>query len=537
MISYFKAGYSILYLHTFEEARAEDDILGVVNSLSESNGIKYDIKIWSVTDGLAPISKDGKIIKPQDSKATSDPVKALEAIKSAAELVKASISNKQQATAGVFVFRNLHLFMNNAVVLQHLRDIARLFKSCNQMLIIISPVNKIPPELQREVVLIEYDLPNKTQIAKIWDMLWSKYSSRVSQFGVVVDQDERERIIQSAMGLTTVEAENALAKGVIDACNGTEKSIAKLVLTEKALTVKKSGILEYFEDKVNPDDIGGLDNLKNWLLKRKMAFSKKAIEFGLPKPKGIMLVGSPGCGKSLVAKASSGVLSLPLIRFDISKIFGGIVGQSEEQCRNALATIDAVGDCVVWIDEAEKAFAGASGSGSNDSGVTRRVFGLFLTWMQEKKSNSFVVMTLNGLDGIPPEMLRKGRFDENFFVDLPSVDERRAIFEIHVKKRGRSPEKIFKNKAVFNDMLNKSAGFSGAEIEYAVTEGMYTAFSQDRDLICDDIAVAIPRITPLSKSCADALDKMTAWAKLNATFANVRVDNGASVAPSRELNI
>lgn len=531
LVAYIKAGYPLLYMVTAEESRAELEITRVAQECNRK------IVVWSFTEGLINIESK-QVTK------TPTPEKALDEIR-----------KKDEGT--IFVLRDIHAFFKSPAVVRHLRDISRDFKQSKKNVIILSPVNQIPSELERDVVVVDFDLPTKDQIEEIWDYLFKANQALFDQVAgdsnevleflglekkngkVIVGEDERDRIISAALGMTGVETENAFSKATVTALravkigDGEVPRISRLVMKEKANAVKKSGILEYFEASEQSGDIGGLDQLKRWLDMRSKAFTKKAREFGLPLPKGILLVGLPGCGKSLTAKAASNVLGVPLIRFDISRVFGGIVGQSEQQMRSALQTIERVGQCVVWIDEAEKAFAGAGGSGSHDSGVTKRVFGNFLTFMQEKKGAAFVVMTVNNIDAIrqsSPEMLRKGRFDEIFFVGLPSEDERKQIFDIHIRKNNRDPKKFKLDK-----LVKASEGFSGAEIEQAVVEGMFSAFYEDKELTTDHVETACKVTNPLSRSSEGALNAMKEWAESNAVNASL---NGKSEGHAgRELTI
>jgi SpoVK/Ycf46/Vps4 family AAA+-type ATPase len=494
LTSYIKAGYSTLMFHTPEEQRAE------LESLRAAKETKRSIFTWSITTGIADAEGN---IKAADAK---DPMKALE--------------NIQQANdKAIFLFRDLHLHFNNSKVLRLIRDVTREFKNVEKTLVMISPNPKLPVELERDVTLVELDLPTADEIAFVFDQLRDSNKKLYEH----VDEDERDRIVQAAMGLTIVEAENAFAKATIQHVaskkNGTEESISKLVMQEKAAAVKKSGILEYLQAQEGMKDVGGRVGLKHWLQVRKSAFSKKAREFGLPNPRGILLAGLPGTGKSLVAKACSNILDVPLIKFDIGRVFGGLVGQSEQNVRKALQTIDAIGQSVVWIDEMDKAFAGMGGSGSNDSGVTQRVFGAIITWMQEKTTPSFIVATINRIEGLPPELLRKGRFDEIFFIPLPGEEEREEILNIHIKKFGRDPEILN-----LSECVKLSDEFSGAELREAVVDSLYIAFDKDEDLNkkFGDLYLqkAIQSTRPLSLTHKKQLDEMRNWAKKHARNAN-----------------
>jgi SpoVK/Ycf46/Vps4 family AAA+-type ATPase len=498
LVPYFKAGYPVLYLLTHEEARAEDEIVHAAEICKRT-----DIKLWSCTDGLYNVRTK---TKQTDLDA---PAKALEVI----------LAAKEKNT--VYVFRDLHRFFEQPKVLRLLRDIAIQFRQGQKTIIIISPIGKIPPEIERDITLIEYKLPGRAQLNKVLDGLIDGNKALDK-----IDADDRLKIVEASLGLTTSEAENAMAKAVIEA-KGEWTGVSKTVMREKAMMVKKTGILEYFETAEQSKDVGGLENLKKWIDERKEAFTQEARDFGLPTPRGCVLVGLPGCGKSLCAKVIANMMGVPLIRFDIGRVFAGLVGQSEQNMRTALQTIEAIGNCVVWIDELEKAFAGAGSSQSGDSGVTQRVFGNFLTWMQERKGASFVVATVNRIGGIPPELLRKGRVDEIFFVDLPDEKEREEIFKIHVNKRKRDAEKMSKDD-FWQDCIKHSDGFSGAEIEEAVITGLYKAFHLDRkskvkkDLQAIYIDAAVQNTVPVSKSQADNLKDMLQWARDNAVPASKR---------------
>jgi len=502
--AHIKAGYVLLYMTTSEEGRAELEVMQAAKATERS------LFVWSITEGMYDIARD------KTDKSKSDPVSALDAI-------------QKMEPRSIFLIRDPHPHFKNHMFNRMLRDLARKCRQDQKTIIMVSPVNHIPPDLERDIVMIDFELPTKEQLVDIWDSLYQSNKAAFDRHKVEITDDDRDKIASAALGLTVVEAENAFSKATVMSLWGQEDkggapSIAKLVMQEKAAAVKKSGILEYFEAKERSDNIGGLGTLKKWLDVRSRAFSRQAREFGLPMPKGILLLGLPGCGKSLVAKASSNILNVPLIRFDISRVFGGVVGQSEQQMRSALQLIDRVGSCVVWVDEAEKAFAGVGGGGSNDSGTTKRVFGNFLTYMQEKEGASFVVMTINNIDSIQqsaPELLRKGRFDEIFFVGLPSSEERKEIFKIHIKAYNRDPESFN-----VDEMAKVSESFSGAEIEQAVIEGLYSAFYRDSDLTTEDVVKACKATNPLAKSSADSLEAMKHWAEENAVNASSESKDG-----------
>jgi SpoVK/Ycf46/Vps4 family AAA+-type ATPase len=488
-----RAGQPIIYVVSPEEGRAE---LMIVEEAQKAK--RKNITFWSCTDGFI------KLGATKGDENTQDPMMALNYIKENVE------------PESVYIFRDLHLFFENSppALIRILRDLARECKETKRTIVLLSPVRKVPMELERDTVVVEFELPKEELLKKIFMGVYSPHKERAP-----LSEDDIERTIQAAKGLTTNEAEMAFSKALVSYIRDTAGglTIPAIVMKEKAMSVKKAGILEYFESKEDESSIGGLENLKSWMKQRSKSFTKKAKEFGVPMPKGILLLGSPGCGKSLTAKAASNILKVPLIKLDIGRLFGGLVGASEQNTRNALATIDAVGDCIVWIDELEKAFAGVNG-GDGDNGVSKRMFGQIITWMQEKTSPSFIVATANNISTLPSELLRKGRFDEIFFVGLPNDEERKKILEISVKKFKRDPKIITKDK--MKDCISNSQGFSGAELEAAVKSGLHTAFNRGTELDGDYILREILITTPLSRSRAQQLDEMRKWAAENAVNAS-----------------
>ena len=554
ILNYVKAGYPLLWLVTHEESRAERDIMGVSRALANAaspNG--RQLYAWSYTEGLVKYGWDESdegpklTTTPIDEKKTRDPIAALTKMKT--ETTTESIEKGQQICLGdIFIMRDLHRFTDKAAVVRHLRDCARDYKQKRKTIIILSPTRQIPSDLERDAVVVDFDLPTEAQIGMVWDMMrHTSVNPLMEKVGQDIGEDleinptENDRIIQAARGLTSGEAENAFAmaatshyRALRDSSlakkNGEPEikvpSISSIVLKEKANAVRKTGILEYMEPGETMANIGGLENLKKWIMIREKAFSKDAREFGLPFPRGIALSGLPGCGKSLAAKAIAAMLGIPLIRFDVSRVFGGRVGQSEEQMRTTLQLINRVGNCVVWIDEAEKALAGMGGSGSGDSGTTKRVFGNLLTWMQEREPGAFMVMTMNDINvviDVAPELIRKGgRVDEVFFVGLPNETETREIFDIHIRKFKRDPEKL--GIDINKIAANMEYGFSGAEIQGAVEEAMFLAFHEGKELSTEHIMRACKGIRPLAVSQKDVLEAMVDWASKNAVNASKVTD-------------
>jgi len=481
-----RARYPLIYILSSEEKRVEKSIADVLHSREATKNYKTKIFTWSVTEGVRVGSE------PQgDSK---DPLKALRFI----------LEAKKDERA-VFILRDLHAFQKNPEVVRLLRDLARNLKETLKTVFMISPLLQIPPELDKEVAVVEYPLPELSEIGTILDRVMSMVPGRQAPQG-----QEREHVIEAALGLTADEAENVFAKSLVQ----TGTFDIDVILSEKERIVRKSGVLEFFRTQEKMDNIGGLDQLKSWLRKRQAAFSEEARAFGLPRPKGILMVGIPGGGKSLTAKAVGASWRLPLLRLDVGKVFAGIVGSSEENMRRAIQMAEAVAPSILWVDELEKGFSGTGSSNQSDAGTAARVFGSFITWLQEKSSPVFVIATANNVDELPPEMMRKGRFDEIFFVDLPTLPERREIFDIHVKRRGRDP-------AQFNlDLLaEKSEGMTGAEIEQAVVSALFDEYDKHGSsgvLTAEGIVHSLGETVPLSRTMKEKIAALRTWCKTRA---------------------
>ena len=331
-----------------------------------------------------------------------------------------------------------------------------------------------------------------------------------SRFPVSLKPAELEKLVQAVQGLTLSEAENTFARAIVQ--NGTlDIGAIDVILKEIKQIIRKSRLLEYFEVREEFAHIGGLELLKEWLGKRGKAFSEEARRYGLPQPKGLLLLGVQGCGKSLTCKAISALWKLPLLRLDMGSIFGGIVGQSEENMRRAIKTAEAVAPCILWLDEIEKGMAGTQSSNISDGGTTARVFSTFLTWLQEKTKPVFVAATANTISMLPPELLRKGRLDEIFFVDLPNAAERREIFSIHLMKRMRDPAHFG-----LEELSALSSGYSGAEIEQTVAEALSEGFNQGREISQDDLKKALGALVPLSKTMREDIENLRKWAETRA---------------------
>ena len=351
-------------------------------------------------------------------------------------------------------------------------------------------------------------------------------------------EDDKEKLSKAALGLTMQEAENAFALAMVNDGKLNKQDIS-VILEEKMQVIRKTGLLEFIQSDLGIEDIGGLDNLKKWLLKRNNSWSEKAKRYCIPAPKGVLVTGIPGCGKSLTAKAMSTIWQLPLLKLDIGKIFSGIVGSSEENMRKAINTIEAVAPAILWVDEIEKGLSNATSS--NDSGVSSRIFGTLLTWMQEKTAPVFVIATANNISKLPPELLRKGRFDEIFFVDLPTLNERKEIFKVHLNKRLKD-EFVCKNikpndEGFINYLAEKTEGFIGSEIEQVVISSLCDAFFENRPVEAYDFEKAIENTVPLSTTQKEQIISLRQWANIRAVSASAKESIESYSNDSNEDNI
>lgn len=488
-----RAKYPIIYLVTHEEERVESLLVKLSRS---QNKACYS---WSSTRGLLPTGTDLQSRK-KVSEMTKDPMAALDTV----------MENLENA---FFIFKDFHGYLEDSIIRRRVRELAAFLRDSPRTLFIVSPTLSVPCELEKEITVIEFGYPAAEEVnQKLEEMIeLVKGNPRVR---IDLGTEDREKLIKACSGLTLREVENVLSKTLISRLK-LDAGDLSAILQEKEQIIRKSGILEYYSATTEFGNVGGLENLKTWLQKRSEAFTERARAFGCTPPKGILLLGVQGCGKSLVAKAVSSLWNVPLLRLDMGRIFSGLVGSSEENVRRAIRTAESVAPAILWIDEIEKAFSGVQSSGATDSGVTSRVFGTFITWLQEKTSPVFVIATSNRIRDLPPELFRKGRFDDIFFVDLPQLEEREAIFLIHLKKKKRD-SKSFDLKL----LAQKTDGFSGSEIEEAISSAIYEAFHQGRELDTECILKAISETYPLSKTMREEIDDLRRWATERARSAS-----------------
>jgi hypothetical protein len=471
-----RARSPLIYIPTSEEERVE----GSIAKVAQQQGNR-PIYIWDFVDGYQGNPNDLGYGK-------RNPLQALE-----------FVDKLSPDVSGIFILRDYHRFLEDVSVARKLRNLARKLKSEPKNIVILSPQITIPSDLSEAIVLLEFPLPTATEIKVEIDRL-------INATGNQLSKQQLDDLVCACQGLSLDRIRRVLARAI--ATHGEIRpDDVELVLAEKRQTIRQTQILDFYPAKEQITDIGGLDNLKDWLLRRGGSFSDRARQYGLPYPRGLLL-------------AISHHWYLPLLRLDVGRLFGGLVGESESRTRQMIQLAEALSPCVLWIDEIDKAFAGIDGKG--DAGTSSRVFGTFITWLTEKTSPVFVVATANNIDSLPAEMLRKGRFDEIFFVGLPTRAERRAIFNVHLTKL--RPH----NLACYDldRLAYETPDFSGAEIEQTLIEAMHIGFSQNRDFTTDDILESASQMIPLAVTAQAQIQFLQDWA-----------NSGKARLASRQVNL
>jgi ATP-dependent 26S proteasome regulatory subunit len=472
-----RAKYPIIYVVTAEEERAE----GAIEQTIKTNNSLREVVYYDLVHGFV-----------HNGEAKNNLLQAL-------QIVEQAPTNLHL----VYIFRDLHRRLGkqrtDEMIVRQLRNLFRHLRSSRKTLVLISPILEIPPELEDQIAVLNFPLPAAEDIKTAIHKMVPLHQLKLSPAGL-------DQLVIACMGLTLDRIKNVLAKPLAQKQYISESDI-DLVLREKQQRIQQTEYLEFFAPDETLDNIGGLDRLKQWLMQRQRAFSEEARTYGLPNPKGVLLMGIQGTGKSLCAKAIAHLWRLPLLRLDVGRLFGSLVGQSESRTRQTIQLTEALAPCILWMDEIDKAFAGMGGT-STDSGTSQRVFGTLLTWMQEKSSPVFVVATANNIDALPPELLRKGRFDEIFFINLPSQAEREQIFMVHLQRFRPTTMRNFD----VEHLAQLASEFSGAEIEQAIIEGMYRAFHENRDVCTDDIESAIKDTVPLASTAREQINYMKNWA-------------------------
>lgn len=469
---YLRARTTLIVVLTSEEERA----LQAVKATCERAG--RPCLTWDVADHFQVLC--GTRVSAPSAKT---PIAALEQIDKSPE-------------DALFVLKDFHEHWSTNPIKRKLRSVGQRLKFTKKAVLITAPAAKIPDELKDEAVLLDFPAPTTAELETVLGHIAKAPGVKVN-----LTRLGHEKLVQAALGLTAAQAQRVFAKAVVADGVLDDRDIA-LVTEEKKQIIRESKALEFYPVTKTLDDVGGLDVLKEWLRLRQRAFTDEARVYGLPAPKGVALIGIPGTGKSLSAKMIAGLWRLPLLRLDVGAVFGSYMGESEQQARQALHLAEAIAPCVLWIDEMDKALA----QGDRDGGTSTRVFGTILTWMQEKTAPCFVVAAANDISHLPPELLRKGRFDEIFFLDLPNQTEREAILTIHLKQRRRLPSDYD-----VPHLASLAEDYVGAEIEQALIDAMYVGFNEGREFTTTDIAAALKRQVPLAVAQREVIDSLRDW--------------------------
>jgi AAA+ superfamily predicted ATPase len=470
-----RARYSLIYIPTIEEERVEKSIEQVARQLENR-----PVYTWDFVDGYQGNPNDRGFGK-------RNPLQALEFIDKLAP-----------NDPGIFILRDYHRFLEDVSVARKLRNLGRKFKAEPKNLIILAPQISIPNDLGEAITILEFPLPNaeeiRSEIAKLLQATQQKLATQAL-----------DDLVRASQGLSLDRVRRVLGRAIAEH-QSIEPADVESILEEKRQSIRQTQILDFYPTSAQMEDIGGLDNLKEWLVRRGGSFSEKARQYGLPHPRGLLLVGIQGTGKSLTAKAIAHHWHLPLLRLDVGRLFAGLVGESESRTRQMIQLAEALSPCILWIDEIDKAFGGLDSKG--DAGTTSRVFSTVVTWLAEKTSAVFVVATANNVQALPPEILRKGRFDEIFFVGLPSQNERRSIFTVHLQKVRAQNLRDFD----LERLAAETPSFSGAEIEQILVEAMHIGFSQSRDFTTNDILEAASQTIPLAVTAQEQINALQEWA-------------------------
>ena len=470
-----KARYPILLVNTIEEDRVEY----VIRKHIKSN-LNRSIYSWDFVDGYTNNPNNEGFAK-------RNPLQALELI----ERLTAE-------TPAIFLLKDFNRFLTDVSISRKLKNIVRILKLQPKTIIIIGSDLTIPKELQDLITIIQFQLPNQAEIIQ-------ELTRLINSLNIKIHSELFENLIQTCQGLSLERIRRVLSK-IIATHKTIDKNSISILLNEKKQIIRQTEILEYCSVTNKIGNIGGIKILKEWLKKRETSFGIQAANYGLPTPRGLLLVGIQGTGKSLTAKTIANEWQLPLLKLDVGKLFGGIVGESESRLRQMIEVSETLAPCILWIDEIDKSFTNNNSKG--DSGTSSRVLGTFISWLSEKTKPVFVVATANDVDLLPLEIIRKGRFDEIFFLDLPQKQERKEIFKIHIQQFRPNTYDSFN----YEKLAQLSESFSGAEIKQSIIEAMYQAFYEKREFTTEDICLAINQSIPLAQLESSQMLKLQNWA-------------------------
>jgi hypothetical protein len=498
----------IVVMETVEEVRALTLVHAACSDLS------LPIFEWTIADGLVR-SGSSAAMPPRSTAPGSDSAFAPKtAMYNTTDPVQALANLETMTIEAVFVLKDFHRHMDNPVVVRRLRDVGQKFSANRRTLVLTAPAIEMPPELTSLVEYLDLPLPDRDRLREIIRETYTRMAGTHS-LKLQLDANGVDAMAGNLRGLTEEAAERAISQTVVGRLALSPDCITDVLDAKKAL-LKRSEMLEFVETTDDMSSVGGLDNLKHWLQQRRGAWDDGAVKFGLDPPKGVIILGVQGCGKSLCARAVAGEWKLPLVKFDTAAVYDKFIGETEKRIQKVFRVAEGLAPCVLWIDELEKVFAGSGpDSASADAGVSSRLLAAFLSWMQDRKPAVFVAATCNNVTVLPPELIRKGRFDELFFVDLPSAAERKQVFSIQLTKRKRNPTDYDLDR-----VAAAAKGFSGAEIESAVQTALYAAFARKQELSTEDLLTALSSTVPLSITRAEEIAGLRAWAKDRAVWAS-----------------
>jgi SpoVK/Ycf46/Vps4 family AAA+-type ATPase len=504
----------IIVMETVEEMRA-------VQLVREaSSPLNLAVFEWSIASGLVRCGSDAGV--PAEAKF---PGAARSSLHAPDEATANAIYNSREpaqalgtleaiSTEAVFILKDFHRHMEDPVVVRRLRDVGQKFSTNRKTVVITAPALSVPPELASLVEFVELPLPDKARLRQILDEVWGRVGTSHT-LRKTLDKAGIDAVINNLRGLTEEEADRAISQALVTRYGLVPETVTDVLAAKKDL-LQHSGMLEFVDASENMAAVGGLENLKNWLAQRRGSWEESAQQFGLEPARGVIILGVQGCGKSLCARAVAGEWNLPLVKFDTAAIYDKFIGETEKRIQKVFRVAEGLAPCVLWIDELEKVFAGSGpDSASVDAGVSSRILASFLSWMQDRRAPVFVAATCNNVTVLPPELIRKGRFDELFFVDLPSQRERKQIFVIQLNKRKRNPADFDLEKVAAG-----AAGFSGAEIDAAVQSALYAAFSAKQPLTTQNLLDVLSQTVPLSTTRAEEIQAQRVWARERAVAAS-----------------
>jgi hypothetical protein len=499
----------IVVMETAEEVRA----LSLVRAAcSDLNLALFE---WTIADGLVRSGSDPAVPQPRATMShAANAASPNSAMYNTADPVQALSNLETMTIEAVFVLKDFHRHMENPVVVRRLRDVGQKFSANRRTLVLTAPAIEMPPELANLVEFLDLPLPDRDRLREIIRETYTRMAG-THALKLQLDSNGVDAMAANLRGLTEEGAERAISQTVVGRQALSPECVTDVLEAKKAL-LQRSEMLEFVDATDNMASVGGLENMKRWLEQRRGAWDDGALKFGLEPPKGVIILGVQGCGKSLCARAVAGEWNLPLVKFDTAAVYDKFIGETEKHIQKVFRVAEGLAPCVLWIDELEKVFAGSGpDSASADAGVSSRLLASFLSWMQDRKPAVFVAATCNNVTVLPPELIRKGRFDELFFVDLPSAAERKQIFGIQLTKRKRNPADYELDR-----VAAAAQGFSGAEIESAVQTALYAAFARKQELSTGDLLGALSSTVPLSVTRAEEIAALRAWAKDRAVWAS-----------------